>query len=416
LLRHKWKAFGRYVFYFTFVIYCLFLASITGYTLFQMDELSWPKNGSVPVGPDTAIDKSTPEKLVFGLLVFFFAGLSIALEISQLIRMRLGYFSIANMVDWVIYLFSIGFVFNITMPWDVGEGCEGNICWRWPVGSFILTVAWLNLLTYFQQLPSLGIFILMFRDVGYTMLKFLLIMFVFVIAFGLGFHILFKNNNSFFAYPAGSLVKTFVMMVGELEYEALFPHDAAESPPPFEYYSNLLFVVFVLVMGIVVMNLLVGLAVDDIQEIQENAELHQLSLNVELVLDLERFFPTFNFCLSTAFLEHYSKQKQQLLLTSGRKGFIGSGGLQDVLSKASITSRLEERAEDGSGNEGTLDMIAERQKELRIALLGMEAQVERLLEEGRETQGALTRLEARGRKTSRPQKYQGAKRDKDTKL
>ena len=37
--------------------------------------------------------------------------------------------------------------------------------------------------------------------------------------------------------------------------------------------------------------------------------------------------------------------------------------------------RLEERAEDGSGNEGTLDMIAERQKELRIALLGMEAQV-----------------------------------------
>ena len=67
--------------------------------------------------------------------------------------------------------------------------------------------------------------------------------------------------------------------------------------------------------------------------------------------------------------------------------------------------RLEERADDGSRNEGTLEMIAERQKELRLALLGMEAQVERsnvqalyefskverLLEEGRETQGALTR-------------------------
>ena len=70
------------------------------------------------------------------------------------------------------------------------------------------------------------------------------------------------------------------MMVGELEYEALLPHDPADGPPPFEYYSNLLFIVFVLVMGIVVMNLLVGLAVDDIKEIQENAELHQLSLNV----------------------------------------------------------------------------------------------------------------------------------------
>ena len=62
---------------------------------------------------------------------------------------------------------------------------------------------------------------------------------------------------------------------------------------------------------------------------------------VELVLDLERFFPTFNFCLSTAFLEHYSKQKQQLVLTGGGKGLLGSGRLQDVLSKSSITSRCE---------------------------------------------------------------------------
>ena len=56
-------------------------------------------------------------------------------------------------------------------------------------------MAWINLLSYFQQLPSLGIFILMFRDVLYTMLRFLLIMAVFIIAFGLGFHLLFMHNN-----------------------------------------------------------------------------------------------------------------------------------------------------------------------------------------------------------------------------
>ena len=39
--------------------------------------------------------------------------------------------------------------------------------------------------------------------------------------------------------------------------------------------------------------------------------------------------------------------------------------------------RLEERSEDGSGTESTLEVIADRQKELRLALLGMEAQVER---------------------------------------
>ena len=68
-------------------------------------------------------------------------------------------------------------------------------CWRWPIGSCLLTVAWINLLSYFQQLPSLGIFILMFKDVLFTMLRFLLIMAVFIIAFGLGFHLLFMHNN-----------------------------------------------------------------------------------------------------------------------------------------------------------------------------------------------------------------------------
>ena len=58
------------------------------------------------------------------------------------------------------------------------------------------------------------------------------------------------------------------------------------------------------------------------------------------MLDLERFFPTFNFCLSTTFLEHYSKQKQQLVLTGGGKGLLGGGWLQDVLSKASISNRF----------------------------------------------------------------------------
>ena len=80
-----------------------------------------------------------------------------------------------------------------------------------------------------------------------------------------------------FITPGWSLLKTFVMMIGEFEYEELF---FGEISAPYEYYSVALFMAFVLVMSIVTMNLLVGLAVDNIQEIQENAELIQLSMNV----------------------------------------------------------------------------------------------------------------------------------------
>ena len=147
-----------------------------------------------------------------------------------------------------------------------------------------------------------------------------------------------------FGSPWFAMLKTFVMMIGEFEYEGIF--DQSSNDVPFQYYSIILFIVFVLVMGIVIMNLLVGLAVDDIKEIQENAELHQLSMNVsvirqtnidshvkvELVLDLERFFPNLKVLLSSTFLERYSEQHQELALRAR------TSGVKDVLSKASITT------------------------------------------------------------------------------
>ena len=64
-------------------------------------------------------------------------------------------------------------------------------CWQWPVGSFLITATWLNLLTYFQHVPYFGIYILMFKDILTTASKFGLILLIFLIAFGLGFHLLF---------------------------------------------------------------------------------------------------------------------------------------------------------------------------------------------------------------------------------
>ena len=40
-------------------------------------------------------------------------------------------------------------------------------------------------------------------------------------------------------------------------------------------------------------NFILGLAVDDIQAVQDNAILKRLAMQVELVLDVERLLPTF---------------------------------------------------------------------------------------------------------------------------
>ncbi len=86
------------------------------------------------------------------------------------------------------------------------------------------------------------------------------------------------------------MVKTTVMMLGEYEYESnLFPPESL----PFPTATNVLFIVFLVVMAIIIMNLLVGLAVDDIKAVQDQAVLKRLAMQVELVLDVERTLPIF---------------------------------------------------------------------------------------------------------------------------
>ena len=70
------------------------------------------------------------------------------------------------------------------------------------------------------------------------------------------------------------------MMIGEFEFEGMFRDGVQPYEDPFPAYSTILFISFVLTMSIIMMNLLVGLAVDDIKVIQENAELQKLSMQV----------------------------------------------------------------------------------------------------------------------------------------
>ena len=46
-------------------------------------------------------------------------------------------------------------------------------------------------------------------------------------------------------------------------------------------------------MPIIIMNLLVGLAVDDIKAVQDNAVLSRLAMQVSLNLDVEKVLPDF---------------------------------------------------------------------------------------------------------------------------
>lgn len=86
------------------------------------------------------------------------------------------------------------------------------------------------------------------------------------------------------------------MMSGELEFEDIFYGDDEESKtedkdPQVKYpvTSHILVFSFVLLVTIILTNLMVGLAVSDIQGLQDSAGLDRLSRQAELVSRLESF-------------------------------------------------------------------------------------------------------------------------------
>jgi len=365
-------------------LYFLFLISITGYILFKLNNKSFPdEENQYQFATECGIPVNTLE-YAFRIAVFVTVALNLVIEISQLIRMKSRYFRFSNLVDWILYGLSTFFVFNACIQYET-EGCQGMRCWQWPVGSFLVTLAWINFLSYFRHLPFFGIFILMFVDILKTVAKFSVILLVFLVAFGLGFHILFINHLAFDT-PTWALVKTYVMMIGEFEFEGIFTeHDDPTKNDseneklakniPFPDYSTILFVVFVFVMSVIIMNLMVGLAVDDIKEIQEHAELQKISMHVCLVLESERFLPHLKCCLSSNFLREYSKPKECI---TNKGPTIWK--MKDVLSKASIWTSLKQRGES-RGREGDMDIVKEKQKEIGNVVRGLNNQMEALREE-----------------------------------
>lgn len=90
-----------------------------------------------------------------------------------------------------------------------------------------------------------------------------------------------------FSICCRTLLKTVTMMAGELEFEDIF-----YNGPPIQYpvTAHAMFFAFVLLVTVILTNLLVGLAVSDIQGLQASAGLDRLTRQAELVARLEGLF------------------------------------------------------------------------------------------------------------------------------
>ncbi|RXN26420.1 transient receptor potential cation channel subfamily A member 1-like protein [Labeo rohita] len=252
-LEMKWKAYGSKVHLLNLAIYLLGLLPLT-YLILNL----------------------RPKQEVFG-------NNTSVIMVPVSFREKVNYFTdLSNPADWGAAISSL--VFVIPMFFNLEH------TWQWEAGAFAILTSWIGFLLYFQRFERIGIYVVMFGGIVRTLMCIMILFIFLLLAFGLAFYALMLHQDEFSSISL-ALAQTFVMTVGELNYQSTFLNAYENSRMAFPGVTYLIFVLFVLLMPILLMNLMIGLAVGDIAEVQRNAELKRIAMQIDLHTALEEKLP-----------------------------------------------------------------------------------------------------------------------------
>ncbi|XP_047737830.1 transient receptor potential cation channel subfamily A member 1 [Hyalella azteca] len=317
-LQMKWQAYGMYVNMIYLLIYITFLTSVTifasgilgGKCQEQLLEALNPTSTSTRYlnhtdGPAEAIATGLQIKHQFGtfgyllaILIAFFSGCGLIKEIFHAHYQKMEYLADGmNLIEWILYLSAICMV----LPVFVGTEWRAH---QYNSAAMAVFTAWFTLLLYFQRFDRIGIYIVMFLEILRTLLKVLAVFSVLIIAFGLNFFSIhfaeLQGNHMAYSSVPMSMLRTFSMMLGEIDFlnTFVYPYFEASAQPnierslPFPNTTFTILVVFMILMPILLMNLLIGLAVGDIESVKKNAQLKRVAMQVHLHTGLENKLPS----------------------------------------------------------------------------------------------------------------------------
>lgn len=259
---------------------------------------------------------------------------------------------------------------------------------HWEAGAVAIFFAWFSLILKIQLFDLFGVYITMFLAITRRVFQVLLICFLFVLSFGLSFYILTGNLKQY-SNIGNSIFINFGHLLGEIDYQTFVEEDV-DGNLGFAWLTYIFVATLAILMAVVFMNLLIGLAVGDIDRIRSNAIAEKKATEVDFFLKIDIVLPSRIFkLLNRQFTIKYPNHNISLVrkvwrffwqslkgedasLSDDNNSLAGEADIDQKIKSKDI-AKLKERVEELTVSQdkilGTLTQIKEVQENMMKMML-----------------------------------------------
>ena len=286
MIRLKWSCLSNA--YKTFIILKLiFVSSLTWLVAMQSSymkqscSLGFNTTNSSTINVALSDYKSFPFLYIISTLSL---SILLCLEMTQLLMVRTKQYFLEtkNWMDMIMMLLTVAYFCSNYKFFFYHSPDQGS---RQEIGAVCILLAWMYLVMAFRHTPKVGIYLHMVKNVSSTLFFFLLMYAPTLVAFSLCFYVLMPCEKDFstFENPWKSGLKILAMLIGEFDYEGNFITLKNSNIILIQIIS----VLFLFFGTIVIMNLLVGLAVNEIDQLKSEALHMSLQEKVSCIIPFQ---------------------------------------------------------------------------------------------------------------------------------